>query len=619
MEEARAVAEALRLLEIDQLVLSLQDVSFPAGEGDLGRGSPYSPGARRFLAFVRSLGFTGIQFGPQGLQDQGSASPYEAAIFSRNPLNLDPTALVAQELLAPSEVDDLLERRPPGSAVYAEHTFVFTGSRELLQCAAARAQQRPEVLEEVERFGAEQAAWLVRDGLYEALCELYQDGWWRTWSGAHAQLDRQLFAPPEAQAAEAVARCAELQEWFAQPLRRYAFAQWVLWRQHRQLRETLRSEGLRGYGDLQVGLSARDEWAQQAALLKGYRLGAPPSRTNPLGQPWNYPVLDPALYQGRALGYFRARVQRLLQDHEGLRIDHPHGLVCPWVYRDDTSDPLRAVQQGARLFSSPALPDHPGLARYAIARPDQLALEEPRFSDSRVQALTEEQIARYALLFDAVMAQAKESGARDPVLGEVLSTMPFPLRQVFERHGLGRFRVTQKANLRDARDVYRAENAAPADWVMLGNHDTPPIWRVLSRWRAQGQLEERAAYLAWRLEPTAGRREAFAAGLRARDGAMAEAMLADALSCPARNVQLFFADLFGLDEVFNTPGTVGPENWRLRVPSDYALIYPLDRKARRALNLPGALALALRAKGEAMVSAQASLIARLETLANQAS
>ena len=54
MEEARAVAEALRLLEIDQLVLSLQDVSFPAGEGDLGRGSPYSAGARRFLAFVRA-------------------------------------------------------------------------------------------------------------------------------------------------------------------------------------------------------------------------------------------------------------------------------------------------------------------------------------------------------------------------------------------------------------------------------------------------------------------------------------------------------------------------------------------------------------------------------------
>jgi 4-alpha-glucanotransferase len=337
--------------------------------------------------------------------------------------------------------------------------------------------------------------------------------------------------------------------------------------------------------------------------------------------------LDPALYaqdgddagEGRALRYLRARVRRLLQDHQGLRIDHPHGLVCPWVYRDDSADPLRAVQHGARLFSSPALPDHPGLARYAIAQPDQLAMEEPRFSDSRVQALTEEQVGRYALLFDAVMAEARERGGRDPVLGEVLSTMPFPLRQVFERHGLGRFRVTQKANLRDPKDVYRAENAAPADWVMLGNHDTPPIWRVIARWREHGQVEERAAYLAWRLEPRVDRREAFAAGLKAREGAMAEAMLADAFACPARNVQLFFADLFGLDEVFNTPGTVSPANWRLRVPSDYALVYPFDRKARRALNLPGALALALRAKGEAMVSAQSELIARLEALANQAS
>ena len=70
--------------------------------------------------------------------------------------------------------------------------------------------------------------------------------------------------------------------------------------------------------------------------------------------------------QGPVQHFVAARIDKLLDEFDGVRIDHPHGLVCPWVYRTDIPDAYTAVQTGARLFSSPDVPEHPALARFAI-------------------------------------------------------------------------------------------------------------------------------------------------------------------------------------------------------------------------------------------------------------
>src|SRR5690606_16983826 len=94
------------------------------------------------------------------------------------------------------------------------------------------------------------------------------------------------------------------------------------------------------------------------------------------------------------------RFRRAFADYHGLRIDHPHGLVCPWVYREDDADRWRAVRQGARLFAAPDLPDHPALARWAIARASQLRRELPRHHDDWVGSLDDDQVGRYATFID---------------------------------------------------------------------------------------------------------------------------------------------------------------------------------------------------------------------------
>src|SRR5207237_10925127 len=112
---------------------------------------------------------------------------------------------------------------------------------------------------------------------------------------------------------------------------------------------------------------------------------------------------------------------------DGLRIDHPHGLIDPWVYRGGQADPQLALSQGARLFSSPEMEDLAGLA---IARPGQIDVGQPRHADGRVRNLTGEQVDRYAILFDAFVAAARDHGREaSDLFCEVLSTQPYPVRR----------------------------------------------------------------------------------------------------------------------------------------------------------------------------------------------
>ncbi|MGZ6123667.1 MAG: 4-alpha-glucanotransferase, partial [Myxococcales bacterium] len=373
--------------------------------------------------------------------------------------------------------------------------------------------------------------------------------------------------------------------------------------------------GLLLFGDLQIGIAFRDLWSAGALLTPGLCMGAPPSRTNPEGQPWGYGVLDPDLYgdraaPGPALSFMQARAGKLLGEFDGLRVDHPHGLIDPWVYDAEDPDPKRAVQRGARLFSSP---EHPRLSRWAIARPAQLDPAQPLHADGRVRELTPAQVERYASLFEALVDAVRANGrGPDDIVPEVLSTQPYPVRRVLERHGLGRFRVTQKAALDDPADVYRGENARPEDWIMAGTHDTAPIWKVAERWVAEGVAPARATHLASRLVADPARRTRWAEGVAASPEALARAQLAELFVGPARNVMIFFADLLGSRETYNRPGTVAPGNWSMRIAPDFAEAWRAASREGRALDLPTALATAIRARGDAFASAHAGLLGALD-------
>lgn len=573
VEFATAARSALARLGVENLVLSIHQVSFPAGDGDVGYGTPYSSRATDLLRWATHLGFTGVAFGPQGITSRVNPSPYDATAFSRNPLHASFEDFVAQGLI---EADELrAEAQEDGPRDRADYVRAWNAATRLLALAASRFHERRGALaaEQVTAFRA-RSPWLEAEARFEeaALREGHDD--WNRW-------------PSPWPRSEERARAFEIE-------------QLLLFEQHERLRARAHALGLRLYADLPIGTSYRDRALYGDRFLGDYVMGAPPSRTNPDGQPWGYPVLDPRELGvgGRARQFLSARIENLLADYDGLRIDHPHGWVCPWVYRANSADALRAVQEGARLFESPDLPDHPSLRSFARVRPDQIDRSRPRFADDWVLTLDPDQIDRYATCFDAIVDGVRShGGSATDLMVEVLSTCPRPLAAVLARHRMGRFRVTQKARPEDPSDVYRGDRAEPEDWIMTGNHDTPPLWVVIERWQGTAELDRRVTYLARRLAPSSAVRAALAVRLANDPVALAEAMLAELFVGPARNVLVFWPDLFGERRIYNRPGEVDPDNWTLRAPANFEDAWARLVSTSQAPRWGRVLALALAARG----------------------
>lgn len=584
---------ALEELGVKRLLLAIHDVSFPSeADEDIGRGSPSTRGAERLFAFARELGFSGIQLGPQGQTSRANPSPYDGTIFSRHigsiaVRSLRPTGpfagLVSDATLAAAVLE------APGGP--AQHGRAYDISHALVEEAHAslRSGARLDIATAVAAFRSDHASWLDRDALFMAMSATRGGASLKSWP----ERDARLWNPRTGDEERSADRIRELEAEHADAIDRYALGQLLAHEEHAHVRTTCAAHDLVLYGDFQVGYSEADMWAHAAAFLGGYAMGAPPSRTNPAGQPWNYPVLDPDQLGGRARALLVARVDKAFSEYDSLRLDHPHGLICPWVYRTDTPDPGQAVVDGGRLFESPDLPDHPALARFAIARPEQLERTSSRYGDGWVRSLDEDQVTRYAALIETIgQAAVRHGRSRDDLSCEVLSTMPLPLFRVLERFHLGRWRVTQKADLENPNDVYRSENAESVDWVMLGNHDTAPVFALVKSWRDHKRAQW-ISHLTGRLSLAAE----TARSLATSPGRLATAMLAELFASAAENVSIFFGDLFGIEERFNVPGLVSEENWRLRLPADFEEHYARGLASEAVLDIPRALALALDARG----------------------
>ena len=638
---------ALAKLGVEKLVLAIHDQSFPSlPEEELGRGTPYSKGGRKFAKFISELGFTAIQLGPQGKTSLSNPSPYDSTIFSKSDLSISLLSLAEDEpwqgLLSREEVNALVNKTTT-SRDKTSYTYSWHAQQKALRMAFGRfAEQRDryqQLWSEFSSWCEEQSHWLHRDAIFETLSLEHNSDDWRQWGEQDRELSANAGAPSEA----ASKRIEELQRKYRDEIDFYKFSQFVAHRQHQAFRQLTKSLGLELFADVQIGFSQRDLWGMRYLFLPNYLLGAPPSRTNPDGQPWGYPLLNPDLYhertvqasdraekdsqapdrakkdapaaslakkngdvelsatkevltEGPAMRWLKRRIDKLLLDFDGLRIDHPHGIICPWIYKSTEENALHAVQNGARLFDSPDVADHPALAAYAIVEPDQLNEDLPRYADGWVKELSDEQVDRYGVLVKAIIDRVLATGLQQTnVICEVLSSCPYPLKRVMEKYGLGRFRVTQKAKPDDRADVYRSDSAQPADWIMVGTHDTKPIWMVVDEWTDELRAAW-AKYLAARLEPNPTERAEFEKKLLSDRSHLVDAMFADLFVGPARNVQIFFADVFGIREVYNQPGVTSDANWTLSVPNDYQRIYAELLHHGQALNLARVLSMALKAR-----------------------
>ncbi|MBY0449109.1 MAG: 4-alpha-glucanotransferase [Cyanobacteria bacterium] len=620
---SQTMRDALQLLGKDHFSLIIHGSSFPADENaDTGYGTPYGNAAQRLLNFSKTLGFNSLQLGPSGITKPDDPSPYMGTSFSSTPLFIDLVALARDpqwhQLLSEETLQEIIHNNPGKNTASTAYGYFFQASKKALAEVGTRFQakkaQLPDLVKELDTFVKANQTWLERDALYEVLSEIHGSDYWPQWKSAQ---DRNLFnTSSDAEVLGAKTRIAELKQTHAGSLETYYLTQFIAAKQRDAFVKQASANGVKLLADRQVAFSDRDVWGYQNLFLPGYQLGCPPDYFSKTGQAWGFPVLNPdQLFTpdgkpGPAAALLESLFDKILTENPGgVRIDHIVGLIDPWVYPEGKG--ARPEDGGARLYSSP---ESPVLSKYSRVSTqeidDKVAPEHVhRVKESALSAAT---VSRYSEIVQLILARAAAKGIpKEAMICEDLGTLTNPVKAVMANLQLPGIRVTQFADPNQNDHLYRGKNVEPRHWITPGTHDNAPISAWALSLPSDGPRQAHASALAAELSPDqdpAPLRDS----LLSDPTALVRAKIAELFASPSRNVQIFFADLFGMDTVYNKPGTKDKQNWSLRLPPQFEAFYLKQLQDRKAINLPAVLRLALNAKGQGFVQAHQALSQALE-------
>ena len=295
----------------------------------------------------------------------------------------------------------------------------------------------------------------------------------------------------------------------------------------------------------------------------------------------------------------------------GVRIDHTVGLIDPWVYKKGA---LPKIEEGAgRLYSSPF---HPELAKYSIARCEDTNNQVEPDKEKWIWQLDEAQVEKYGRTIEKiVIAAAVEAGMdKDSIVAEDLGTLTYPVVRVMEKYQLAGMKLVQFVVAEEKDHAYRCCNITENSWAMVGTHDNEPIRMWAQSMIGKPELTPHVDNLMDDLYANAQNRDEIRERLYTDDKFLAFSKLVEIFAAKNENVQIFFTDFFGINEVYNRPGTSGDPNWTLRLPDNFEDYYERHLETGDALNLPLALIYAIKARGAEFAAQHSELIIRLESI-----
>lgn len=622
-EAKKVIKSALKALGKKNLAFIAHANSFPSDFGkDTGFGNANSKAAEKLTDYLSGV-FTHIQLGPAGKTKSIDASPYTGTIFSSNPLFIDLESLTGDEwgkILSEETFCRIVNGNQNKGMCKTSYSYIFKEQENALKEAFENFKKLNDkkLSKKLEKYKEDNAFWLEKDALYEALSVEHSNDYWPMWKN---ETDKKLYNPQNTEEKKAAsARIRELKKKYSDVIDFYSFCQFVSAVQNEKSLKYAKTKGIKMIADRQVAFSDRDNWAYQSLFLPGWSLGCPPDLFSDDGQMWGFPVMDPEklFNKNGSLGEGGRLMKQLYkkmftENPGGVRIDHTVGLIDPWVY---VSGKKPKVEEGAgRLYSSP---EHPVLKKYAIATESDLNYDVEADKEERILSLTKEQIKKYAAFLEKiVIAAAKECGLdKDTIVCEDLGTLTYPVVNVIKEYGLQGMKLIQFVVPEKPEHPYRCKNIDEKCWAMVGTHDNEPIamWADKTVFSEPGYLNGKN--LAEDLFPDATDEEKEAVAVRvSKDAAyLTQLKLVELFACKAENIQIFFTDFFGMYDVYNRPGTSGDGNWSLRIPDNYEEVYLSNLKQGKGINLPLVLKLAIEARGKEFAAKNKKLIEKLEAI-----
>lgn len=614
----KTIKEALEVLDKKNLALILHGVSFPSeNDENTGFGTHNSKTAKELIDFASNV-FNCIQLGPMGKTKLSDSSPYTGTIFSINPLFIDLKEVTTkkwEKLLSTETFEKIVNSNPKKDTNRASYAYAC----EMFEIALAEIYENFKkhasfILKmKFDKFKKENAFWLENDALYEAFALENNSDYYPHWED---EFDKTLFKQKDKKKVQE--RIKKITKKYFDVIETYKLAQFIVANQNEETRKYAQSKGIKMIADRQVAFSDRDCWAYQSYFLEGWSLGCPPDYFSKDGQAWGFPVIDPRkmfdekgnLKEAGEL-MKRLYIKMFKENPGGVRIDHTVGLVDPWVYKAGC---LPKIEEGAgRLYSSP---NHEFLKQFAIATIEDTNDKVTPDKEKWIKKLTDEQIEKYGLTIEKiVIAAANETGLdKDAIVAEDLGTLTYPVEKVMEKYGLQGMKLVQFVVAEEEDDPYRCKNITPNSWAMVGTHDNEPIKLWADKMVNTADVEPHVKNLMEDLFYDFDDKDMIKHKLFTDAKFLAFAKLVEIFASRAQNIQIFFTDFFGINEVYNVPGTSGDPNWTLRLTSDFEEKYYEKVNSFEALNLPLALYYAIKARGNDFALKHNELLSELQKL-----
>lgn len=623
------IKEALDALGKKNLALIMQGVSFPSVEDEnTGFGTYNSDGAKELYNYIKGI-FNVVQLGPSGKTKLSDASPYTGTVFSKNPLFINLKELTTDawgKILSEETVQNFVQNNPKKDTNKAAYVYASENFEKAQDEFYKNIKKLPKNLKkEFDKFKKENAFWLDKDSLYEALSIENGCDYWPNWQN---ELDKNLFNTKDSKEEKAAKkRIKEIEKKYSETIEKYKLSQFIVQKQSEQTLEYCSKLGLKLIADRQVAFSDRDNWAYQSLFLDGWCLGCPPDYFSEDGQSWGFSVVDPEKLFNKdgSLGEAGVLLKKLytkmfLENPGGVRIDHTVGLIDPWVYKKGC---LPKVEEGAgRLYSSP---NHPELKKYAIAQDNNINRTPidgklPKPDDEKwIDNLSDEQVSLYGRMIEKiVIASAVEAGLdKNAIIAEDLGTLTYPVVAVMKKYALQGMKLVQFVVAEEESHPYRCKNITPNSWTMVGTHDNEPIRMWASK---LVNTEDANPYIKNLIEDLCsefGNKDEMWHKMYTDKNFFGFMKIVECFASCSENVQIFFTDFFGINEVYNAPGTSGDNNWSLRLNNNFKEVYKQNLAADAALNLPLAMIYAFKARGWDFYKNHEELLNKLEQLVNE--
>jgi 4-alpha-glucanotransferase len=296
------------------MLLHVTSLPSPYGIGDLG------PSALAWLDQLHEAGQGWWQALPLGPTGYGN-SPYQSlSSFAGNGLLISPDDLIQEGLLT----SDL--ERPTFPVTAIDYDAVIPFKHRLLYQAWTEfaAGARKDLRADYEQFCYDEAHWLEDYALFRALKAKYNNTFYLEWP---IELVRRI-----------PAALTQARQDAGRQIDQVRFAQFLLFRQAKQLKDYAHAKSLRLIGDLPFFVSpdSSDVWANPGLFLLDenhhplFVAGVPPDYFSAQGQLWGNPVYNWDALRKTGYRWCIDRLRALLVHVDVIRLDHFRGFAAAW-------------------------------------------------------------------------------------------------------------------------------------------------------------------------------------------------------------------------------------------------------------------------------------------------